>query len=76
MCELCTFYSIGCIAPGKLNQVFDDVQGVCVPPLYLPSIMLNAEAAVWQAVVCQELGVLVEAALEVLVLSTDGVQLV
>jgi hypothetical protein len=37
---------------------------------------LDAEAAVRQAVVCQELGVLAEATLKVLVLSTDGVELV
>lgn len=38
--------------------------------------MLDAEAVVRQAVVGEEPGVLAEAALEVLVLSTDGVQLV
>lgn len=38
--------------------------------------MLDAEAAVRQAVVGQELGVLAEAALEVRVLGADGVQLV
>ena len=50
-----------------------------VPPFphaYLPGVVLDAEAAVRQAVVGQELGVLAEAALKGLVLSADGVQLV
>lgn len=43
---------------------------------YLPSIVLDAEAIVWQAVVSEELGILAEATLKVLVFSTDGVQFV
>lgn len=44
--------------------------------LYLSSIVLDAEAAVWQAVVSEELWILAQATLKVLVLSTDGVQFV
>lgn len=38
--------------------------------------MLDAEAIVWEAVISEELRILAEAALKVLVLSTDGVQFV
>lgn len=43
---------------------------------YLAGVVLDAEATVRQAVVGEELGILAEAALKVLVLSTDSVQLV
>lgn len=43
---------------------------------HFASIVLDAEAVVWQAVVRQELGVLALAAFEVLVLCTDGVEFV
>ena len=54
---------------------------VCSPGLagallYLAGVVLDAEAAVGQAVVRQELGVLAEAALKVLVLGAHRVQLV
>lgn len=44
--------------------------------LYLASVVLDAEAVVRQAVVSQELGVPAEAALKVLMFSTNGVQLI
>ena len=44
--------------------------------IHLASVVLDAEAVVWQAVVRQELGVLALTALKVLVLSTDGVEFV
>lgn len=43
---------------------------------YLAGVVLDAEAAVWQAVVCEELWILAEATLKVLVLSTHRVQFV